>query len=41
VGMTQILTLHSLDAPSGEVIDRALMERMEVMVGDRNPHCSE
>jgi len=33
VGMTQILALQSLDTPSSGVIDHALTERMEVMVG--------
>jgi len=41
VGMMQILVLHSLDTPSGGVIDRALTERMEAVVGDRNPQYSE
>jgi len=41
VGITQILVLHSLDTPSGGVIDHALTERMEVVVGDCNPCCSE
>jgi len=40
VGMTQILALHSLDTPSGGEVDHALMERMEVVVVDCNPHCS-
>ena len=40
VGMTQILALHSLDTPSGGVIDRTLTERMESMVGDCDPRCS-
>jgi len=40
VDMTQILALHSLDIPSGRVIDCALTKRMEVVVGDRNPRCS-
>jgi len=35
------LALHSLDTPSGGVIDRAVTERMEVVVGDRNPRYSE
>jgi len=39
VGMTQILALDSLDIPSGGVIDCALTEKMEVVVGDRNPRC--
>jgi len=39
--MMQILALHSLDTPSGGVIDRALAERMEVVVGNRNPCYSE
>ena len=41
VGMTQILALHSLDTPSGGVIDRTLVKRMEVVVGDHNPRCSK
>jgi len=39
--MMQILALHSLDTPSGGVIDYALMERMKVVVGDHNPRYSE